>query len=90
MSILLQEFQNINDNTFDENLLPLYVTPYSKSNSVIIFRKKIFILIFIGFLMLYVLFSSIIEAKHFRLRSQINDDDYIYRSREEMFFSSNQ
>jgi hypothetical protein len=86
--LLLQEFQNINDNTIDESLLPLYVTPYSKSKSVIIFRKKVFILIFIGFLMLYILFSSIIEAKNFRLRSQINDDDNIYRSREENFFSS--
>ena len=72
--LLLQEFQNINDNTIDESSLPLYVTPYSKSKSVIIFRKKVFILIFIGFL----------------LRSQINDDDNIYRSREENFFSSHQ
>jgi hypothetical protein len=85
MSILLHKFQTINDNEIAESSLPLFISTSNNSNTTIISNKKIFAVLFINCLLLYFLFYNIIETKQFLLRSQINDDDNLYRSREYFF-----
>ena len=85
MSFSLDDFQSINDNEVAECSLPLYISPFNKENIGLILNKKVLVFTFMGVLMLYVLYSSIIDTKEFLLRSQINDDDNTYRSRPYFF-----
>ena len=85
MSFSLDDFQSINDNEVAECSLPLYISPFNKENIAFISSKKVLAFTFMGVLMLYVLYSSIIDTKEFLLRSQINDDDNTYRSRPYFF-----
>jgi hypothetical protein len=85
MSFSLDDFQTINDNEVAECSFPLYVNYFNKENIGLILNKKVLVFTLMGGLMLYVLYSSIIDTKEFLLRAQINDDDNTYRSRPYFF-----
>ena len=85
MSFSLDDFQTINDNEVAKCSFPLYVNYFNKENIGLILNKKVLVFTLMGGLMLYVLYSSIIDTKEFLLRSQINDDDNTYRSRPYFF-----
>ena len=72
MSILLDDFQIINGN---ENSLP----PAYNGANIFMSNKKVVGLSVICFVITYLLFYNIIKSEHFLLRSQINDDDIIYK-----------
>ena len=86
MSFSLDDFQTINDNEVAKCSFPLYINnPFNKANITLISSKKVLAFTFMGVLMLYVLYSSIIDTKDFLLRAQINYDDNTYRSRPYFF-----
>jgi hypothetical protein len=75
MSIFLNEFQSINGNEIAECAL----SPAYNGANIFITSKKVLGLSVICFVITYLLFYNIIKSKHFLLRSQINDDDIIYK-----------
>ena len=75
MSILLNDFQSINGNEIAECALP----PAYNGANIFITSKKVIGLSVICFVITYLLFYNIIKSENFLLRSQINDDDIIYK-----------
>ena len=72
MSILLDDFQSINGNEI--SLPPAY-----NGANIFISSKKFIGLSVICFVITYLLFYNMIKFESFLLRSQINDDDIIYK-----------
>ena len=75
MSIFLNEFQSINGNEIAECALP----PAYNGANIFMSNKNVVGLSVICFVITYLLFYNIIKSEHFLLRSQINDDDIIYK-----------